>query len=244
MTNSSSKPNYFLLGTILFVILMSAGGLYTSLHLVDLHYRGAGRTIEFFENFPSLKFLKKHVPQKYFVPKPTLEIKDTPDEELAQNYNVFSDFQNSEPGAAQGNPSDDPYSDIQNQDPDKWRKEQEDKQKDETCDINEQYSCSTVDESPYSQVGGIAVSVIGAAGYVILIMLGLIVLVQKPRKPNLTVGFIWIGTVIGFTYSIYLTYLEAYEIRAYCPYCLASAGFMALIFAAMLTFTLASDKQS
>lgn len=251
METPGSRPNVPLLAAMAIVVGLSVYGFYTSLHLMDIHYRQPGRTEQFFKDFPFLKFLEPGVPEKYKVPVPEIDeavkVKDTAEEELQHSYNVFAGLENPDPAAeGQGGaaPIDDPYADIQNQDPGKWLEEQKQAQGGETCDINEKLSCTTVDQSDYSSVGGIAVSAIGAAGYLALIVLGIIALVQRPAVPNLTVGFIWTGTVIGFAYSIYLTYLEAFVIGAYCPYCVASALAMAGIFAVMFALAIVEERRA
>ena len=248
MTEPHQKPNIFLLGVIALVTALSVAGFITSLHLMDIHYRHPGRTDAFFNDFKMLRFLKPHIPKKYFVPEKENQVQDTVEEEVQQNYDIFGQFENSE--AASGSMAktaqdkfEDPFGDIQKQDPEKWRREQDDKKIKETCDINETVSCTKVDQSDYSSVGGIAVSLIGAKGYLIMIILGLIALVQRPTRPNLTVGLLYLGSVFGFSYSIYLTYREAFEIKAYCPWCLVSAGIMAVIFVVLLIQAVVSDRQ-
>lgn len=89
--------------------------------------------------------------------------------------------------------------------------------------------CATVNASKYSEVYGIPLGVIGLAGYLgILLMLWL-----EKRHPLgkeygnlLAMGM----SFAGFVYSIYLTYLELYVIKAICPFCVASAVAITLCF--------------
>jgi uncharacterized membrane protein len=84
-------------------------------------------------------------------------------------------------------------------------------------------SCSDVQNSPYSEVAGIPVPVIGVVGYTVLLALSLL----RGRLgagldfylPVLSFG----AALIGVLYSAYLTYLEAYVIGAWCYWCVASA---------------------
>ena len=89
--------------------------------------------------------------------------------------------------------------------------------------------CGTVNASKYSEIYGIPLGVIGFAGYAAI----LLVLWLEKRHPLLKeygnmlamgMGF------AGFIYSIYLTYLEIYVIRAICPFCVASAIAITLCF--------------
>jgi len=94
--------------------------------------------------------------------------------------------------------------------------------------------CASINASPYSEIYGIPLGVIGAIGYsAILFMLWL-----EKRHPLgkqygniLAMGM----SFSGFIYSMYLMYLSASVIRATCPFCVASAAAMTLTF--ILTFT-------
>ena len=85
------------------------------------------------------------------------------------------------------------------------------------------YGCTDVQNSPYSEVGGIPVSVIGLGGYLVLLTLSLL----RGRLsaevdfylPVLSFG----AALIGVLYSAYLTYLEAFVIQAWCYWCMTSA---------------------
>jgi uncharacterized membrane protein len=81
--------------------------------------------------------------------------------------------------------------------------------------------CETVAESKYSELAGINVAVIGIAGYVLLLGAAL-----APGDPGRFGGFL--GALVGFGFSLYLTYLELFVIDAICQWCVASAVLMAL----------------
>jgi uncharacterized membrane protein len=93
--------------------------------------------------------------------------------------------------------------------------------------------CATVNASKYSELYGIPLGIIGAVGFAaILLMLWL-----EKRHPL----FLEYGNMLamgmsfaGFIYSIYLTYLEFFVIKAICPFCVASAVAITLCF--ILTF--------
>jgi uncharacterized membrane protein len=103
----------------------------------------------------------------------------------------------------------------------------------EDCDINKTWSCSLVDDSPYSEIAGIGVAIFGLAGYVSLILLGLVTLILRPKTPNICTHLITIGAITGFAFSVYLTALEAFVIHAFCPHCVKSAAYMTVIFVAV-----------
>jgi len=89
--------------------------------------------------------------------------------------------------------------------------------------------CWTVNNSSYSQVFGIPLSLFGAAAYLVL----LILFIGKIRLPISTVikdQLAFGVSLSGFIYSIYLTYLEIAVIKAICPFCVVSAIMMTVIF--------------
>jgi uncharacterized membrane protein len=81
--------------------------------------------------------------------------------------------------------------------------------------------CETVAASKYSHLAGINVAVLGIAGYVLLLVAALI-----PGDPGRFGGFL--GALVGFGFSAYLTYLELFVIDAICQWCVASAVLMTL----------------
>ena len=94
--------------------------------------------------------------------------------------------------------------------------------------------CSTVQSSQYATVGPVPVSAIGLAGYVALLALGLLGLQPAHRESRLIGALLLGGAAFGVVFSGYLTYLEAYVIRAWCQYCVVSAILITLIFLATL----------
>ena len=86
------------------------------------------------------------------------------------------------------------------------------------------HGCQTVADSSYAHVGGVAVSVIGIAGYVAIL--------GAMLWPGDAGRFAALAlTLIGFAFSVYLTYLELAVIDAICQWCVASAVVMTALFA-------------
>ncbi len=90
--------------------------------------------------------------------------------------------------------------------------------------------CDIVQQSRYSNIGGVPVALIGLVGY--LAILG-IFLLEEIRGPLSESGplLVFAFSLIGTLYSAYLTYLELFVIGAICQYCVTSAIIMILIFA-------------
>jgi len=87
------------------------------------------------------------------------------------------------------------------------------------------HGCQTVADSAYSHLLGINVAVFGAVGYALLLACALL------RGDGARMAGFALA-LVGFGYSVYLTYLELFKIEAICQWCVASAVLMTLLFAA------------
>jgi len=96
-----------------------------------------------------------------------------------------------------------------------------------TCQIG---SCDRVQSSPWAVFLGIPVPYLGLAGY--LGLLGVALAGLQPRfvrERGVALSLFGMAAV-GVGFSAYLTYLEAFRIRAWCMWCVISAILMTLIF--------------
>jgi uncharacterized membrane protein len=84
------------------------------------------------------------------------------------------------------------------------------------------HGCETVANSSYSHIAGVNVAVFGIVGYAILLLCALL-----PGDPARIAGPA--TALIGFGFSLYLTYLELFVIDAICQWCVASAVLMTLL---------------
>jgi len=83
--------------------------------------------------------------------------------------------------------------------------------------------CQTVANSTYSHLLGVNIAAFGIAGYVLLLVASLL------RGDAARMGGFGLS-LVGFGYSVYLTYLELFKIEAICQWCVASAILMAILF--------------
>jgi uncharacterized membrane protein len=90
--------------------------------------------------------------------------------------------------------------------------------------------CDQVLNSPYSTILGIPVAWFGLAFY--LITAGCALFAFFGFEQALRLSFALVSAAFGFT--LYLVYLQAIVIQAFCDYCLLSALLVALIFVAHL----------
>jgi len=89
--------------------------------------------------------------------------------------------------------------------------------------------CSTVNASRYSEIYDIPVAVFGLVGYfaiVAALFLEARVKIFKEYGNLLACGM----SLTGVLFTAYLTYLEIYVIKAICPFCVASAVAISLVF--------------
>jgi len=86
------------------------------------------------------------------------------------------------------------------------------------------HGCETVANSDYAELAGINVAAIGILGYLTLLAAALV-----PGDPGRFGGLML--ALVGFGFSVYLTYLEFGVINAVCQWCLLSASLMTLLLA-------------
>jgi uncharacterized membrane protein len=89
--------------------------------------------------------------------------------------------------------------------------------------------CHDVNFSSYSEIYGIPVSLFGISAFLIILCILLLearLKIAKENGPLATFGI----SLGGVAFTIYLTYLEIYVIHAICPFCVASAIIITLIF--------------
>lgn len=101
------------------------------------------------------------------------------------------------------------------------------------CDFNQKFSCDIVNRSQYSTIAGIPVAAIGVVGYAALFALSTF-WKSHPETPSRLLA----AAIAGLAFALYLTYIEAYELTAWCVLCLLSLGLIILISAAAIAIKL------
>lgn len=92
-------------------------------------------------------------------------------------------------------------------------------------------NCDAVQASAYSRILDIPVSMLGLAAYAIIAVLLVATLNLKlsGERQYLALLGIFTSTMAGMVFSVYLTYVEIFVIRAICPWCLTSAVVLAIL---------------
>ncbi len=88
-------------------------------------------------------------------------------------------------------------------------------------------SCELVNSSRFAFIGSIPVSLIGLAGYVIILALSLVPHKEDRQWPML---LIFGGALVGVMLQWYLFYIEVFVLRAICYWCVTSQTLITLIF--------------
>jgi uncharacterized membrane protein len=92
-------------------------------------------------------------------------------------------------------------------------------------------SCATVNESAYSEIFGIPVALVGVGGYLAMLAVLLLETYGKngffKKNGPLTVFGLGVG---GFGFTLYLVYVEAFILKAWCPFCVGSQITMTILF--------------
>jgi uncharacterized membrane protein len=91
--------------------------------------------------------------------------------------------------------------------------------------------CNTVQQSSYAILFGILpMGILGLLGYLAVIILWLAGNLDFEAWKNKINTLLWIVTLIGTLFSVYLTFLEPFVIGATCMWCIVSAIVMTILF--------------
>lgn len=89
------------------------------------------------------------------------------------------------------------------------------------------FDCEKVTTSEYSQILGIPVALLGSLYYFVILLATLVYF--DTRKKFIALGVFAIAP-LGLASAVWFTSLQIFVIKAFCPYCLLSAGTSTLIF--------------
>jgi uncharacterized membrane protein len=94
--------------------------------------------------------------------------------------------------------------------------------------------CSTVNASRYSEVNGIPVALIGVIGYLAILVTLYFEKQNQFFKQNGSL-LIFGMALTGFLFTLWLVYVEAALLKAFCPFCVTSQAAMTLLFIIAVT---------
>ena len=82
--------------------------------------------------------------------------------------------------------------------------------------------CHTVQKSPYAELAGIPVALLGLGMYIVVAALAIGRMVRPAQSDNITLALFGLA-LAGTAFTIYLTYLELFVIHAICQWCVLFA---------------------
>lgn len=87
--------------------------------------------------------------------------------------------------------------------------------------------CDIVTKSSYSVILGVPVALLGALYYLTVIVLAVIYL---DREWKSSLPLIKLSVSIGFIFSLWFLYVQAFILHSFCLYCIASAAITTTLF--------------
>lgn len=96
------------------------------------------------------------------------------------------------------------------------------------CNFNSTINCDAVNHSWASQIAGVPVALMGIIGYALLLLGGFWLLVIK-KITNFTWGALALVSLFGLGFSLFLTGVEIFSLKAYCLFCVTSQLLMLII---------------
>jgi uncharacterized membrane protein len=87
------------------------------------------------------------------------------------------------------------------------------------CAEDAGFNCDVVQNSVYAEVGGVAIAYLGLATYLVL---GALILVENRLEVLREYGplLVFAIALFAFVYSMYLVYIQAFVLEAFCQWCL------------------------
>lgn len=96
------------------------------------------------------------------------------------------------------------------------------------CNVNDYVSCDIVNKSIYAEIFNIPVAIFGFSAYLIIFTAAFGLLKEKLPASILKLTALFTGASLGF--SIYLTTMEFFVLRAVCIFCVTSQIIILFIF--------------
>jgi uncharacterized membrane protein len=108
----------------------------------------------------------------------------------------------------------------------------------QTADCIASSGCETVLGSSYAQVGKVPLAAFGAAGYFTVFSLAILAAFDYPSAKRLLP---WLVAMM-LAVTLWLLYVQAFVLHAFCDYCLLSASLIGLLSGICLTLFLSARK--
>lgn len=96
------------------------------------------------------------------------------------------------------------------------------------CNINDTFNCDVVNKSWASQIAGVPVALLGIVGYALL-GIGSVWLLVTQKLRQFTWGAMALASAGALGFALFLTGVEAFDLKAYCIVCLASQAIILVL---------------
>lgn len=106
-----------------------------------------------------------------------------------------------------------------------------------SCDVNETISCTAINQSEYSVLFAVPVAALGIAGYIFMAALPSTMLLRLIGQ-ELALLLLLAVSLVATGFSLWLSYIEIFILRALCPLCVTSQTLVAAITVLALTAVL------
>ena len=107
------------------------------------------------------------------------------------------------------------------------------------CDMGQSFNCDLVNRSRYSTLAGVPVALIGIVGYLLILALATLY-----RAKGETPWMLMIASLTGLGFALYLTYIEARVLYAWCILCLSSLATISAIAVLASVTAMSSTKRA
>lgn len=96
------------------------------------------------------------------------------------------------------------------------------------CTLNATFNCDIVNRGPYSEIGGVPVALMGLVGYGFMLFAACLRM-RRPTDASL-LNFLVLASTGALAFSLYLTGIEAFVLKAWCLMCVTSQIAILVIF--------------
>lgn len=110
------------------------------------------------------------------------------------------------------------------------------------CDVNDYINCDIVNKSMYAEVAGVPVAILGLVAYFVIFLTAVGLRQNWFLRARPVIAALGIFTGLSFLFSLYLTYVEFFVLRAVCIFCLTSQAIILAIFLISLSLWLKLRK--
>lgn len=116
------------------------------------------------------------------------------------------------------------------------------------CEWNKLFSCNEISKNPRAELFGVPIAAIGLLYYLCMAVIALAwvkkfdfqKMAQKLR-PGLILKMLFGATFVGVLFTLYLSYIEFFELKTICPPCVLQQVIILIIFGLLYSIRISID---